>query len=352
MTEIEPIRWENEQLLLLDQTQLPHRQRWLAMRGSSQVAKAIREMRVRGAPAIGVAAAYGMALAARQVRKRTMPTFLKTMEERAVELSASRPTAVNLHWAVALCLEAARQCATPEEARERLLAEAQRLQQEDVAANRAMGQYGASLLPDSGGVLTHCNAGALATAGYGTALGVIRAAWETGKRFQVFCTETRPWLQGARLTAWELVQLGIPVNLIVDSAAASLMRKGEVNAIVVGADRVAANGDVANKIGTYSLSVLAKEHGIPFYVAAPTSTVDLAMPNGDHIVVEERGPSEVTHWAGRQTAAEGIGVRNPSFDVTPAKYVTAIITEHGVAKPPYEADLRSLVAARSSEAIA
>ena len=352
MTEIEPIRWENEQLLLLDQTQLPHRQRWLAMRGSSQVAKAIREMRVRGAPAIGVAAAYGMALAARQVRKRTMSTFLQTIEERAAELSASRPTAVNLHWAVALCLEAARQCATPEEARERLLAEAQRLQQEDVTANRAMGQHGASLLPDSGGVLTHCNAGALATAGFGTALGVVRAAWESGKRFQVFCTETRPWLQGARLTAWELVQLGIPASLIVDSAAASLMRKGEVNAIVVGADRVAANGDVANKIGTYSLSVLAKEHGIPFYVAAPTSTVDLAIPNGDHIVVEERGPAEVTHWAGRQTAAEGISVRNPSFDVTPARYITAIITEHGVAKSPYEADLRSLVAARSPEAVA
>lgn len=349
MAEIKPINWENGQLFLLDQTRLPHQQHWLAMRGSKQVSNAIKTMRVRGAPAIGIAAAYGMALAARQIQNHVMPKFLASLEIKAMELASSRPTAVNLRWAIEACLETARQCETPEQAKQNLVNKAEELHRKDILANEALGRYGASLLPESGGVLTHCNAGALATAGFGTALGVIRAAWEEGKRFQAFCTETRPWLQGARLTAWELVQLGIPASLIVDSAAGSLMGSGEVNIVVVGADRVAANGDVANKIGTYSLSILAKEHGIPFLVAAPTSTIDLNMPTGDQIVVEERNPMEVTHWAGRKTAATGIAVRNPSFDITPARYITAIITECGIAQAPYKTELSKLVAKQSTE---
>ena len=247
-------------------------------------------------------------------------------------------------------LGVARLCASPGDARRELLREAQTLHQEDIAANRAMGRHGAELLPSDGGVLTHCNAGALATGGYGTAIGVIRSAWEQGKRFHVFCTETRPWLQGARLTAWELVQLGIPSALVVDSAAGSLMGRGEVHAVVVGADRIVANGDVANKIGTYSLAVLAKEHGIPFYVAAPTSTVDLAIASGGDVIVEERPVEEVTSWAGIPTAAPGIGVRNPAFDITPSKYVSAIITEHGVVRAPYAEGLSAQLGQRASEA--
>ncbi len=349
MGEIEPIRWQDDHLVLLDQTLLPHQQEWLSIRSCQQAVEAIRQMRVRGAPAIGVTAAYALALAAREVQAAAMPDFLERLEAMGRELSGARPTAANLSWAVARGLEVARLCATPAEARQRLLAEAQSLHRQDVAANRAMGSHGAPLLPDEGGVLTHCNTGALATAGYGTALGVIRAAWEQGKRFHVFCTETRPWLQGARLTAWELVQLGIPASLVVDSAAGSLMHQGEVRAVVLGADRIAANGDVANKIGTYGLAVLAKEHKLPFYVAAPTSTVDLSISSGREIVVEERPPEEVTCWAGLPTAPEGIGVRNPAFDITPGRYVSAIITERGVVRPPYDQTLRALVSGQQSE---
>ena len=342
MSDVEPIRWQDDHLLLLDQTRLPHAEEWIAVRHSREAATAIREMRVRGAPAIGVTGAFAVALAARDISSKTMPAFVRALDAAAEEVTAARPTAVNLGWAVARCLEVARQCSSPAEARARLLEEARRIQTEDVRANRALGAHGAALIPDGGTVLTHCNAGALATAGYGTAMGVIRAAWDNGARFSVLCTETRPWLQGARLTTWELQRLGIPASLIVDSAAASLMARGEVQAVLVGADRIAANGDVANKIGTYSLAVLAKSHDIPFYVAAPLSTVDMATETGDSIPIEERGASEVTHVAGHAVAPAGISVRNPVFDVTPYSYVNAIVTEHGVARAPYGPAFRRL----------
>ncbi len=352
MTEIEPIRWQDDHLVLLDQTLLPQRQEWRAIRTYQESIEAIQRMRVRGAPAIGVTAAYALALASRQVDEASMPAFLERLQAMGQELSAARPTAVNLRWAVSRGLDAARRCGSPAEAHQELLTAAKRVHQEDVAANRAMGRHGAELVPEGGGVLTHCNTGALATAGYGTALGVIRAAWEQGKRFQVFCTETRPWLQGARLTAWELLQLGIPASLIVDSAAGSLMRQGEVQTVIVGADRIVANGDVANKIGTYSLAVLAQEHGVHFYVAAPTSTVDLSIASGQEVTVEERPAEEVTHWAGVPTAPEGIGVRNPAFDITPGRYISAIVTERSVVRPPYEQGLRAQLARPAPEAVA
>ena len=344
MDEIRPIRWQDDHLLLLDQTLLPHEQAWLAVRTYRAAIAAVREMRVRGAPAIGVTAAYAMAMAANEADESTMPTFLSALEASAGEIAAARPTAVNLAWAVERCLAAARDCATPAQARERLLGEAKRMETDDVETNRAIGANGAPLLTSGGAVLTHCNAGALATAGFGTALGVIRAAWEQGSRFPVFFTETRPWLQGARLTAWELQHLGIPASLIVDSAAATLMASGEIGVVVVGADRIAANGDVANKIGTYSLAVLAKEHGLPFYVAAPLSTVDLDIASGEHIAIEERPGTEVTHLGGQPIAPESTDARNPAFDVTPERYVTAIITERGVARDPYAGALRALFA--------
>ena len=342
MSDIEPIRWQDDHLLLLDQTRLPQAEEWIAVRHSREAATAIREMRVRGAPAIGITGAFALALAARDISAKTMPTFLRALEAAAEEVAAARPTAVNLGWAVARCLDVVRQCSSPAEARARLLEEANRILAADVRANRALGAHGASLIPDGGTVLTHCNAGALATAGYGTAIGVIRAAWDKGARFSVLCTETRPWLQGARLTTWELQQLGIPASLIVDSAAGSLMANGEVQAVLLGADRIAANGDVANKIGTYSLAVLARSHDIPFYVAAPLSTVDMDTPTGDSIPIEERGATEVTHVAGHAVAPEGIGVRNPVFDVTPFSYVNAIVTEQGVARAPYGRAFRRL----------
>ena len=352
MAEIEPIRWRDGHLELLDQRLLPAQQEWLVLHTAQQVADAIRQMAVRGAPAIGVTAAYGMVLAAGQVDTDSMGRFLERLSGVGQELSSARPTAVNLAWAVERCLSVAGCCATPDEARQQLEAEAVRMQQADVAANQAMGRHGAELLPEHGGVLTHCNAGALATAGWGTALGVVRSAWESGKRFAVFCTETRPWLQGSRLTAWELVQMGIPASLIVDSAAGSLMRQGQIQAVVVGADRIAANGDVANKVGTYTLAVLAKENGVAFYVAAPLSTVDFSMPTGQGIKIEERAPEEVTRWAGQPVAAEGIGVYNPAFDVTPADYVSAIITEQGVVRPPYVQGLSAQLTSQDPEAAA
>ena len=340
--EIQPIEWQDDSLVLLDQTRLPADVAWERVRDAEGVADAIRTMRVRGAPAIGVAAAYGMALAARSIDSAPMPAFLAALAPLAERIAAARPTAVNLRWAVDQGLAAARASGSPEEARTRLLALAHAMREEDVAMNRAIGANGAALLAEGAGVLTHCNTGSLATAGYGTALGVIRAAWERGLRPAVFCTETRPWLQGARLTTWELARLGIPATLIVDSAAASLMANGEIAAVVVGADRIAANGDTANKIGTYMLAVLAKEHGLPFYVAAPRSTVDLRTPSGRGIVVEERPAAEVTSYAGRPVAAEGAAARNPAFDVTPARLISAIVTDAGVARAPYEESLRAL----------
>lgn len=339
--EIDPIRWEDDHLVLLDQTLLPEQQTWIAVRTVDEAIAAIREMRVRGAPAIGVTAAYAMVLATQPLDAPTISTFLNLLDPIAARLAAARPTAVNLGWAVQRCVDVARTARTPSEVRTKLLDAAHQAKADDIATNKAIGRHGASLIPRTGGVLTHCNTGALATAGYGTALGVIRAAWEAGKRPSVFCTETRPWLQGARLTTWELVQMGIPAELVVDSAAGWLMAKGDVQAVIVGADRIAANGDTANKIGTYSLAVLAASHEIPFYVAAPISTVDLGVSDAQDMVIEERAADEVTAIKGTRVAAEGIGVRNPAFDVTPARYITAIVTETGVLRTPFERELRA-----------
>ena len=332
---MEAVAWAGDRLRILDQTLLPGEERYLDATDHHQVAEAIRSLRVRGAPLIGIAAAYGLALAARNIPADSMAAFLQALEEAARELAATRPTAVNLFWALDRLMARARACATPREAREALLAEARALHLEDVEANRRLGALGASLLPPGRAVLTHCNTGSLATGGYGTALGIVRAAWESGRLPHVYLTETRPLLQGARLTAWELAREGIPATLIVDGAAGLLMRRGLVGAVVVGADRIAANGDVANKIGTYTLAVLAREHGLPFYVAAPFSTVDLSTASGAEIPIEERAPEEVTHLAGTRTAPEGVGVWNPAFDVTPARLVTAIVTDRGVVRPPY-----------------
>jgi methylthioribose-1-phosphate isomerase len=309
-----------------------------------QVADVIVTMVVRGAPAIGVSAAYGVALGALRTKAAKAQEFAPEFERICARLAGTRPTAVNLFWAIdrmkrlfAALLAAG---ATLAQIQGKLLAEAHAMYEEDITACKKMGAFGGALLPDEGGVLTHCNAGALATCGYGTALGVIRSAIEQGKRIHVFADETRPFLQGARLTAWELMADHIPTTVICDNMAASLMRAGKIQAVVVGADRIAANGDVANKIGTYNVAILAKEHGLPFYVAAPWSTIDLATPTGDSIPIEERPAIEVTHHGGKQLTPNGVGIRNPAFDVTPARYITAIITERGVLRAPYNESLR------------
>ncbi len=343
MAEVKAMEWAYGKLRLLDQTRLPMERTTLELRHYREVVQAIREMRVRGAPAIGVAAAYAVAMAAREIHTENHHEFLAHLAEAGREIASARPTAVNISWGVRRMVKVAEAEPDMSQIRARLLAEAKRIQEEDEQINQRMGQHGSELMPDGGAVLTHCNTGALATAGYGTALGVIRAGWEGGKRFQVFATETRPFLQGARLTAWELVQLGIPSTLIVDSSAGLLMRRGEVDCVIVGADRIASNGDVANKIGTYTLAVVARENGIPFYVAAPTSTIDLSIPSGDEIPIEERRPEEVTRFSGVQTAPEGIGVRNPAFDITPHEYIAAIITEKGVVREPYSENLPKAV---------
>ena len=301
---------------------------------------AIREMRVRGAPAIGVTAAYAVAMAARETPSGERSEFLPLLEAAASEIRGARPTAVNLGWAVDRMMTVASSVDTTSSIPDRLLDEAQEIQREDEAINRRMGEFGKELMPDGGSVLTHCNTGALATSAFGTALGVIRAGWEDGKRFQVFNTETRPWLQGARLTSWEFQRLGIPATLMADSAAGMMMQQGKIGCVITGADRIAANGDTANKIGTYTLAVLARENGIPFYVAAPTSTIDLALPGGDGIEIEERSQTEVTHYRGVPTAPEGVLAVNPAFDVTPHRYVDAIVTERGIATAPYTESLK------------
>lgn len=343
MPEIVPLEWTGDTLRILDQTKLPQEQAVVVARTFSDVAEAIQTMQVRGAPAIGVAAAYAMVLAVKSVETLNTDRLISYLSEVEKEMANTRPTSANLHWALNRMINAARQGRSPSELRQLLEEEAVTLHRENVAANRRIGELGAELLPKEGAVLTHGNTGALATAGYGTAIGVIRAAWEQGSRFQVIVTETRPLLQGARLTAWELVQLGIPTNLIVDSAAGSVLSSGEVKCVIVGADRIAANGDVASKIGTFSIAVLAHEFNIPFYVAAPTSSLDLSVASGDQIPLEERDPDEVTQWNGRSTAPKGITVRNFAFDVTPAKYLTAIITERGIARPPLDQALGGLV---------
>lgn len=343
MSEIRPIEWAYGRLRLLDQTRLPAEQVTLELRRYQEVIEAIQQMRVRGAPAIGVTAAYAVAMAAREVQPADRKEFLDRLQVAAAHIASARPTAVNLQWAVRRMLRVAEAEPDLSQMTARLLAEAKRIQVEDEEMNRRMGDFGRELIPDGGSVLTHCNTGALATAGYGTALGVIRAGWESGKRFQVFNTETRPFLQGARLTSWELQQLGIPSTLLVDSAAGMLMRQGDISCVITGADRIAANGDTANKIGTYTLAVLARENGIPFYVAAPTSTVDLSIATGDDIQIEERAPGEVTHFQGTPTAPPGVRAINPAFDVTPHQYISAIVTEAGVARPPYVESLRLAV---------
>jgi methylthioribose-1-phosphate isomerase len=325
-----------DRVRFLDQTRLPTEEIYVICRNYQQVGEAIRSMIVRGAPAIGVAAAMGIALGVRDSAATNITQLRKDFDQIAQTIGETRPTAVNLFWAIARMrsvLESA--AALPlGEVKARLIAEAQAMYIEDIAANQAMGKHGAVLMPAKGGVLTHCNAGALATCGYGTALGVIRAAVEQGKKIRVFADETRPFLQGSRLTAWELSKDGIPTTVISDNMAGSIMQQGKVGAVIVGADRIAANGDVANKIGTYSLAILAKEHGIPFYVAAPWSTVDMKTASGEQIPIEQRSPREVTHMAGQQIAPDGVEVENPAFDVTPHRYIAAIVTERGVARAP------------------
>jgi methylthioribose-1-phosphate isomerase len=301
-------------------------------------------MIVRGAPAIGVAAAMGIALGVKNSQAENIADLKNNLDQICETIRQTRPTAVNLFWAIRRMQQKFETLRSHPVARikQALVDEARRMHAEDIAANQAMGRHGATLMPSAGGVLTHCNAGALATAGYGTALGVIRAAVEQGKRIHVYADETRPFLQGSRLTAWELMKDGIPTTVISDNMAGVMMKQGKIGAIVVGADRIAANGDVANKIGTYTVAVLAKEHGIPFYVAAPISTVDLETPDGSGIPIEQRDESEVTHIAGKQVTPDGVSIENPAFDVTPAKYVAAIITERGIARAPYQQSLQAL----------
>src|SRR3990172_4853326 len=342
------LRWDRTRLFILDQTALPQEEREVECRTAADVAAAIREMRVRGAPAIGAAAAYGVALEAAAIGESDGAQALRHLEHSAAALEAARPTAVNLRWAVRRMLRVAHRAgeATVAELRAALAAEAEAIAAEDVHANRAIGRHGAALIRPGERILTHCNTGSLATVDYGTAFGIIRAAHDQGKRVRVIACETRPVLQGARLTAWEAQQAGIDVTLITDNAAGALMRRGLVDRVIVGADRVAANGDVANKIGTYTLAVLARAHEIPFIVAAPLSTVDLQTPDGSAIPIEERRPEEVTHLAGTRIAPEGVAVMNPAFDVTPHHLVTAIVTDAGVAAPPYIRSLRALAGAK------
>ncbi len=330
------VEWKDNQVRILDQSRLPEDVCFLDCTDYVQVAEAIRTLQVRGAPAIGVTAALGIALGARQYTESSLDGFQRHMEQVCDVLAATRPTAVNLFWAVDRMKEAlsATSHSNVNVYQERLLEEALAILQEDIQVNQTLGKYGAVIIHDGDCILTHCNAGALATAGYGTALGVVRAAWEEGKKLRVFADETRPVLQGARLTAWELQQDGIPVTLITDNMAGALMQQQRVQCCVVGADRIAANGDVANKIGTYSVAVLAKAHGIPFYVAAPLSTIDLQTLNGAGIPIEERNSSEVTQLHGtRSIAPAGVSVWNPAFDVTPADLITGIITERGILSP-------------------
>ena len=341
---IQTVEWTDSGVRFIDQTRLPTEEVYVTCTTHEQVADVIRNMVVRGAPAIGVSAAMGIALGVKNSKAETSGELKKDFDRICDIIGKTRPTAVNLFWAIQRMsdkFETLRARPVPQ-IRQALIEEAQRMHAEDVAANQAMGRHGATLLPASGGVLTHCNAGALATCGYGTALGVIRAAVEQGKKIHVYADETRPFLQGSRLTAWELMKDGIPTTVISDNMAGAMMLQGKIGAIVVGADRIAANGDVANKIGTYSVAVLAKEHGIPFYVAAPFSTIDMQTSEGSKIPIEQRNSKEVTHIAGKQMVPDGVSIENPAFDVTPAKYVTAIITERGVARAPYGDSLRRL----------
>jgi methylthioribose-1-phosphate isomerase len=347
---IKTLEWTDEGVRFIDQTRLPAEELYVTCRNYGEVAGAIRTMVVRGAPAIGVAAAMGIALGLQQSSARDRDTLHADFDQIAKTIGETRPTAVNLFWAIRRMKDKLESLsARPlDQIKTAMVHEARQMLVEDIAANEAMGRHGATLMPGSGGILTHCNAGALATCGYGTALGVIRAAISSGKQLHVFADETRPFLQGSRLTAWELMKDGIPTTVIADNMAGAMMRLGKIQAVIVGADRIAANGDVANKIGTYSVAVLAKEHAIPFYVAAPWSTVDLNTPTGEQIPIEQRSPMEVTHHAGKQVAPDGVQVENPAFDVTPNKYVAAVITERGIARAPFSDSLQELASAAIS----
>ena len=339
------IAWHESDIVMIDQRKLPASEVYVTCRSVNEVAKAIKVMVIRGAPAIGVCAAMGLALGAARSKATGTKQFTTEFQRNCELLAATRPTAVNLFWAIERMKQSFAEGALAGESvdqlKTRLRTAADGIHDDDVASCRAIGAHGATLVPAEACILTHCNAGALATAGYGTALGVIRGAIEAGRKVRVLADETRPFLQGARLTAWELVRDGIDTTVITDNMAGAIMRAGDIDLVVVGADRIAANGDTANKIGTYSVAVLAREHGIPFYVAAPWSTIDLATPDGSAIPIEERDAREVTHVGATQLAPDGAQVRNPSFDVTPNKYITAIITERGIFKPPFLENLRA-----------
>jgi methylthioribose-1-phosphate isomerase len=350
---IQTLEWTDNGVRFIDQTKLPTEETYVNCTTYQEVADVIRNMVVRGAPAIGVSAAMGIALGVKNSRAETVGELKREFDEICNVIGKTRPTAVNLFWAIKRMQQKFETLRVRplQQIKRDLIEEAQRMHAEDIAINQAMGRHGATLMPASGGVLTHCNAGALATCGYGTALGVIRAAVEAGKKIQVYADETRPFLQGSRLTAWELTKDNIPTTVISDNMAGAMMQQGKIGAVIVGADRIAANGDVANKIGTYSVAVLAKEHNLPFYVAAPISTVDLETSDGSKIPIEQRNPAEVTHFAGKAVTPVGVQIENPAFDVTPAKYVTAIVTERGIARAPYEQSLAELVLGQQSAAI-
>ncbi|MHC1720281.1 MAG: S-methyl-5-thioribose-1-phosphate isomerase [Clostridiaceae bacterium] len=347
MENVRAIVWKNNELVLIDCTMLPLKEEYIGCKKYSDLIDAINSLAVRGAPAIGIAAAYGLVLAAIEADQATdsKEEYLDFIRKAAKELASTRPTAVNLFWALDRMMGVFENSvrSTKMEIRERLLEEANLMLDEDIKCNRKIGEYGNEIVPMGANILTHCNAGALATAGYGTALGVIRAAHKANKGIRVFADETRPLLQGARLTAWELTREGIPCTLITDNMAGYIMKLGRVDLVITGADRIALNGDSANKIGTYSLAVLAKEHGIPFYIAAPMSTIDKTINHGDDIIIEERNPKEVRFLYGVQTAPDSVNVFNPAFDVTPNKYIHGIITEKGILKPPYEVSIGNLI---------
>lgn len=341
---IRTIEWTEDGVVMIDQRILPTEEVYLTFKDYRDVAEAIRALVIRGAPAIGVAAAMGVALGVQNAAAKSVEDLDMEFEQICDTIAGTRPTAVNLFWAIERMKKVYQGIRDQgvEAIRKALILESRTMHREDIQANKAMGRFGQELFPAEGCILTHCNAGALATAGYGTALGVIRAAVEAGKKIQVFADETRPFLQGARLTAWELAHDGIPVTVITDNMAGYFMKKGEIDGIIVGADRIAANGDVANKIGTYSVAVLAKEHGIPFWVAAPLSTIDQAMPEGSGITIEQRDPEEVRRIGGTLIAPENVPVAHPAFDVTPSRYVHAIITDQGIARPPYTESIKEL----------
>ncbi len=343
---METMRWEKNKLILLDQTRLPQKIEYINCADYQTVAEAIKNLSVRGAPAIGVAAAYGLIIGVLALDCKTKKELVAEAEKIAGELLMTRPTAVNLKWGLERILRKLQENypgnITIAELKNILLQEAHQIMQEDVETNKAIGRHGQKLVPDKAGILNHCNAGALATAGYGTALGVVRAARDAGKSITAYVSETRPLLQGARLTAWEMVREKIPAYLITDNMAASLMSRGIIDLVIVGADRITGNGDTANKIGTYGLAILAREHQIPFYVAAPFSTIDFSLQEGNSIPIEERNHEEVTHIEGSRIAPEGIKVWNPAFDVTPARFITAIITEKGIIEPPFDINLKKL----------